>query len=743
MVIYIIMLKLRLTLAQVVIRLLAKVYLKLEYDEGLVRSWTSVVLSRAETRGTVETIGWIKSVRLACTRYLCASPLKESPGFGVELDKEGLPKGIPLVELFRDRDPPRIKLGLTLLGYSRLLPGWKKPDLDPVTRPFGGHMSPRLRDDLIGTVADLGLSLPRPVWSECHASTKAGPNAQALVGSIEDAHLLTDEQISDLRVLGGDGIIQLIEAIRSSLVPSQWLSMLDTKVRGKEVKLQPMGRSAKLSMVKDKEAKCRIVAILDYWTQSVLYPLHQALMSMLRGLKPDCTFNQGSFRATLPHEGPYFSFDLSQATDRFPVMVQEVVLAFLVSPEYAAAWRRLITGRDYHITWGAKGTVRYACGQPMGAYSSWAMFSLCHHVIVRVAAKRAGKTVFFERYALLGDDIVIADEAVANEYRTILAELDVTISDPKTHVSKDTYEFAKRWVHRGTEVTGAPLGSLFEAVRFRKGVTSGLLTKAIGFASFYGVATWLREVESRWLPRTRTLVSRALFAELFVLLGQSAASRLAEKAWRFFLLPSREDSKGLQALKRHLLSEILLGGVLGCMSLKSPKQMMLGVLLVECKARVLEEAIKKSVQTLFRFQLEAKRFLSILPEGLDGQSILLALPPFAVLGSHIRKLQEAYERIRVVRDSDVPAKWLHLEVRLVLDPFATISTRQAKVVASNKASVLNHLAAMCRGIDTTRALAVTDIDLESLVDYINTHEVLPTRGTPRRKRKGSGASSKA
>jgi hypothetical protein len=310
-------------------------------------------------------------------------------------------------------------------------------------------------------------------------------------------------------------------------------------------------------------------------------------------------------------------------------------------------------------------------------------------------------------------------------------------------VSDDTYEFAKRWVHRGTEVTGAPLGSLFEAVRFKKGVTSGLVSKAISYASFWGVATWLREVEARWLPRTHTLVSRALFADLFRLLGLSAASRLAEKAWRFFLLPSREDSKGLQALKRHLLSEILLGGVLGCMSIKSPKQMMLGVLLVECKARVLEEAIKKSVQTLFKFQLEAKRFLSILPEGLDGQSILLALPPFAVLGSHIRKLQEAYERLRVVRDSDVPAKWLHLEVRLVLDPFATISTRQAKVVASNKASVLNHLSAMCRGIDTARALAVTDIEIESLVDYLNTHEVVPTRGTPKKKRsKASGASSK-
>jgi hypothetical protein len=739
---HIIMLKLRLTLAQVVIRLLCKVYLKLEYDEGLVRSWTSVVLRRAETRGTVETIGWIKSVRLACTRYLCASPLKDSPGFGVELDKEGLPKGIPPVELFRERDPSKIRLGLTLLGFSRLLPGWKAPDLEPVTRPFEGHISPRLREDLISTVADLGWKLSRPIWAECHASTKAGPNAQALVGSIEDAHLLTDEQISYLRVLGGDGIIQLIETIRSHLDPISWLGQLATKVRGKEVKLQPKGRSAKLSMVRDKEAKCRIVAILDYWTQSALYPLHLALMDLLRGLKPDCTFNQGSFRTTLPQQGPYYSFDLSQATDRFPVLLQELLLGLLISPEYAAAWSKLITCRDYHVTWGPRGTVRYACGQPMGAYSSWAMFSVCHHVIVRVAAKRAGKTVFFTSYALLGDDIVIADSDVAREYRTILSELDVSISDPKTHVSKDTYEFAKRWVHRGTEVTGAPLGSLFEAVRFRKGAKDGLVSKAISYASFWGVATWLREVEARWLPRTRTLVSRALLAELFVLLGQSAASRLAEKAWRFFLLPSREDSKGLQGLKRHLLSEILLGAILGCNHTSVSKQQMLGILLIECKARVLENAIKKSVQTLFRFQLEAKRFLSILPEGLDGQSILLALPPFAVLGSHIRKLQEVYEKVRVVRDSDVSAKWLHLEVRLVLDPFAAISTRQAKVVASNKATVLNHLSAMCRGIVAARALAITDIGLEDLVEYINTHEVVPTRGTPQKKRKGGAVSSK-
>jgi hypothetical protein len=28
----------------------------------------------------------------------------------------------------------------------------------------------------------------------------------------------------------------------------------------------------------------------------------------------------------------------------------------------------------------------YQAGQPMGAYSSWPVFSLCHHLVVQIAA---------------------------------------------------------------------------------------------------------------------------------------------------------------------------------------------------------------------------------------------------------------------------------------------------------------------------------------------------------------------
>jgi len=738
------MLKLKLTLFQITVRFLNKVFLKLEYDEGLVRHWVGVVLKRCETRGTVDTIGWVKALRLCCTRFLCGSPLKDSPGFGITLDVDGLPKGVPLVKYVRDGGSAQIRFALTLLGVSRILPGTKLPDLSTITDPGKGQLSSRMRDDLLRVVRYLGWRVPQPVWTECHISTKAGPNAQALVGSIEDAHLLTDLQISYLQILGGGAVVQLIQTIRSYLSPISWLAALTLKIKGKERKLLPKGRQGKLSLIKDKEAKCRIVAILDYWTQSVLYPLHRSLMALLRSIPGDCTFDQGSFRTHLPRKGPYYSLDLSAATDRFPVEIQVLILGLLVSPEFAAAWRALLLDRDYFLSWGPVGrVVRYAVGQPMGAYSSWAMFAVAHHVIVRVAALRAGKPITWSRYALLGDDIVLTDVDVVREYRAILLEIGVDVSEPKTHESQDTYEFAKRWIHKGTEVTGAPFGSLFEAVRFRKDVKGGLLTKSIAYVSFYGVAVWFRELETRWLSRSLHLASRALFAEFFTILGVSAASRLAEKTWRFYLLPSREDSRSFQAFKRVKLGEILISGILGCFSWsRTLKVNTLGVLLIESKARVLESAIKKQVQRLYDFQMEAVKYLSLFPEGLDGQSILLALPPFAVLRSHIRDLQEEYEKVRLVRESEAPARWLSIEVRLVLDPYAAISTRQSKVVASNKATVLNHLAAMCRGIEYIRDVAKGPISEESLVDLINNHHVVPTRGDRRRKGKHSGASSK-
>lgn len=119
---------------------------------------------------------------------------------------------------------------------------------------------------------------------------------------------------------------------------------------------------------------------------------------------------------------------------------------------------------------------------------SWTLFPTCHHLMLRVAAKRAGKPVSFSNYVLLGDDIVIGDHEVAAQYRNIMNELGVEISSMRSHVSDDTYEFAKRWIHVGEEVTGAPLGSFFEAFRLVERVRESLAStiKYIGFPGLAG-----------------------------------------------------------------------------------------------------------------------------------------------------------------------------------------------------------------------------------------------------------------
>jgi hypothetical protein len=103
----------------------------------------------------------------------------------------------------------------------------------------------------------------------------------------------------------------------------------------------------------------------------------------------------------------------------------------------------------------------------MGAYSSWAMLALTHHFVVQLAALRSGWVGWFPHYGLLGDDIVIADRAVAEHYLAIMRGLGVSISMHKSIVSESgLLEFAKRWFSgtRG-EISALGPGLLLACVR--------------------------------------------------------------------------------------------------------------------------------------------------------------------------------------------------------------------------------------------------------------------------------------
>ncbi|WMV07268.1 hypothetical protein MTR67_000653 [Solanum verrucosum] len=74
--------------------------------------------------------------------------------------------------------------------------------------------------------------------------------------------------------------------------------------------------------------------------------------------------------------------------------------------------------------------IAFLTGQPLGYYDSWSLFSLSHHYIVWLATLKAYplRSISFVDYALLGDDIIITDKKVANQYSRLLDRLSVTIS---------------------------------------------------------------------------------------------------------------------------------------------------------------------------------------------------------------------------------------------------------------------------------------------------------------------------
>lgn len=81
------------------------------------------------------------------------------------------------------------------------------------------------------------------------------------------------------------------------------------------------------------------------------------------------------------------------------------------------------------------------------------MLALTHHFIVQLSAYRAGYVTWFKDYRILGDDIVIFHRGVASQYLAILSDLGVKTNLVKSVVSTTSFEFAKRFYHKGVNLS--------------------------------------------------------------------------------------------------------------------------------------------------------------------------------------------------------------------------------------------------------------------------------------------------
>jgi len=222
---------------------------------------------------------------------------------------------------------------------------------------------------------------------------------------------------------------------------------------------QQTGAIGQLQFKEEAAGKLRVFAMVDVWTQSFLSPLHNFLGKVLSSLPNDGTYDQSaSFRRSLEKSkiaGLAYSYDLSSATDRLPCYIQEVLLNNLFSNKLGSTWAQLLTNREYVLplkatTYGIHlNKVKYAVGQPMGALSSWNMLAITHHLLLQLSASLHYKSSskWNEEYEILGDDLVIFNSGIAEQYLKLCDLLGISINLSKSLISENrpVFEFAKRF----------------------------------------------------------------------------------------------------------------------------------------------------------------------------------------------------------------------------------------------------------------------------------------------------------
>lgn len=406
----------------------------------------------------------MKVARLHITRYICGKPLKTNNSL-VSLTKDYFPKRFLYLKEYVDnpRNHKDLRAILTLLYYTRsVIPTNEeykrlKPDFSTITKmntkKFYTIPSWFIKD----FVSKNGLESNIPEYSnELHyISSKSSPYGKATLNSTYGLFSMSNVHHNILNywinLIGEEKYMEMF----GNLIKDLWTDNRLFSYKSED------GHCGKLSIINDAELKLRVIAMVDYNSQVLLRPIHDNLLNLLRKFPSDRTYTQDPFNNWKKDSNHFHSLDLSAATDRFPIHLQEKLISYLYKDKlFAESWRNILVKRNY----GYQGkSYRYNVGQPMGAYSSWAAFTITHHLVVHWSAYLCGYTDFKD-YILLGDDIVIKHNKIAKKYKSIMNKLGVDISEAKSHVSKDTYEFAKRWIRKGIEISPLPLRGILNNI---------------------------------------------------------------------------------------------------------------------------------------------------------------------------------------------------------------------------------------------------------------------------------------
>lgn len=473
---------------------------RLAFRAKCVSNFIDFVLKLNKEHGSTFTIKWLKAGYVALQKELGQDRLKSLRTLDPEIPlprlNGGLPRGIPVADRIEIRKgnphvirfwsslfnlyrvliaEPKLKLETITsplsvpesninnyvrickspgFNFFKLLPGsskWFEINLSPTKLELSKSASPSNKVSAFGVLTDIhSLVTHRPdLWEALHHYAYASHPVQTeFMQFLADGYDIITEIAKHQKVVGKSGTKY---------------SQMDAYMTKPAVRAHgaPIGTHALSQFAIKEEAagKIRLFALMDSITQTFMRPLHDALFDVLRAMPNDGTFDQdASIRRSMSkavRSGCAYSFDLTAATDRLPAALSAEILSVIFGhPHLGGYWLKIMTDRDFgfNATTAEKlkvseGPYRYAVGQPMGGLSSWPALAVTHHWIVQLAASRAlGTRNWFSEYEILGDDIVIFNKAVSEEYLEIMKDIGCEINLTKSIIShnRPVFEFAKR-----------------------------------------------------------------------------------------------------------------------------------------------------------------------------------------------------------------------------------------------------------------------------------------------------------
>jgi hypothetical protein len=301
-------------------------------------------------------------------------------------------------------------------------------------------------EDIINFIPDWVKRIPRLTYPgmKYHYTVKNGPNGPALMSSDSDI----------LAVMNDKPILEAIQVVERKLGDDRPMNIYTNHVARDSI-------HSKLTQFPEKAGKTRTIAIIDYYSQRCLKPLHKGIMDILASLVSDGTYshqNVGKYAQQKTDDKSFiYCADLTAFTDRFPSLIQRVLLDELVKDkDLSQAWWTLLAERTFKLAWSDE-KVTYKCGQPMGAYASWPLCSLAHHLLVEYSAYKAGIKSSKESYRLIGDDVIITDEKTAQNYQKFIQSLGIEINLGKTVISKQASDYSGAEVAKQLYLNGTCL----------------------------------------------------------------------------------------------------------------------------------------------------------------------------------------------------------------------------------------------------------------------------------------------